>query len=82
MPLPTDEDLVDEVSGEGHPPGSALHLELVTAKKVERCQEARGVNDCGACPHFAWCGVVKAHLTNLKYGELAKHRRLAEGSRL
>lgn len=59
--------LGNELEDLGYKPGTPEYDRALRARKVEHCKEMRGVGSCSDCIAFEHCGLLKAHLMDLKY---------------
>lgn len=53
---------------EGYEPGSPDFEFLLLERRVQLCQVLHRAPQCGGCPHYDACTLVKDYLTQLRYG--------------
>ena len=62
--------LEDELVQEGYLEGTPAYVRGLLQKKVQYCQQDKGVLDCRECAYFDHCETAKAYLVDLKYNRV------------
>lgn len=59
----------EEVELEGYEPDTPEFNRVYLARRVRKCQEIQGVQDCTDCRAFIACGLAREYMISVKYGD-------------
>lgn len=66
-------EIEDQIYAEGYRPGTPQFEYMFRKRRVERCQEMRGVRSCQACHYFDSCELVKLYLRDIAEMKMRRH---------
>lgn len=81
MPPPNSRKIVeieDTLHAEGYKPGTPQFDFLFVKRKIDLCQETRGVPSCQSCPVVEFCSLAADHFKTLAEIERQHHVRKME----